>query len=106
MDIQCDRCGSNTKEKIITSKKPETRGNQYTVMECLGSCRAGKYPYTFFPPKEPPPEKQQSNGGGQAIVYLRAMDISLKNILEILQKKTGSVPVQETELQPDKDTIF
>lgn len=114
--IQCDRCGGNTKEKVITSKKPATRGNQYTVLECLSGCKSGRYSYTFFPPREnregkSQPQRQQNTNGnsapaGEATKLLRSIDTSLKNILTILQKKTGVIPIQDSELQPDEDILL
>jgi len=110
--IRCDRCGGNTKEKVITSKKPETRGNQYTVLECLGGCRSGKYAYTFFPPREgdgksKPVEHPKTNGAGnEAVTLLRSIDTTLKNILSIMQQKSGVIAMQPNEMQPDEEAPF
>ena len=50
-DIFCDKCGSETTPKVITSKK---NGQTYTVYQCKGGCMNGKWPYTCFAPKAPP----------------------------------------------------
>lgn len=115
MQATCDRCGSiTTKTKVITSKKPETQGKQYTVMVCTSGCKAGKWDYTFFPPQErndgkAQPERrpaQTKPASGEATNLLRSIDTTMKNILNILQQKAGMVSVQENELAPDEDVPF
>lgn len=50
--INCDRCGADTVEKQLMSKKT---GKPFTILECTNAdCRSDKdpkYPYSFFPPK-------------------------------------------------------
>ena len=75
---------------------------------------SGKFHYSFFPPKEPvqtAPPTQQQNGNapkqsGDALIVLRSIDISLKNILAILQAKAKQIPIQEEELNPDEQAPF
>ena len=111
--MQCDKCGGSTKEKTIISTKPATKGNEYTVLECLNGCRNGKFAYTFFPPKERKDGKSQPQkpavdkpAAGEAVTVLRSIDISLKNILNILQTQSKMIPVQSAELQPDEEVPF
>ncbi len=109
--MNCDRCNGDTKTKFITSKKD---GKKYQMWECLEGCKEGKWPYAFFPPRErnygkSQPERQPSPkpaAGGDAVSLLRSIDTSLKNLVTIMQVKTGVVAVQETELQPDDEIPF
>jgi hypothetical protein len=48
MQVMCDKCGSDTKPKQITSKKT---GKPYTLYECQGTCMNGNYRYSCFAPK-------------------------------------------------------
>lgn len=121
--IPCDKCGGDTKQKVITSKK---NGGKYTLRECLNGCMNGQYAYTFFPPKDsaPDPHPQQRQvqshqqqrsvqqpgpgtpGSSQTVNILKSIDTSLKSILQILSQKTGIMPVQDSELHPDDEIPF
>ena len=105
----CDKCGQGTsKSKMINSKKT---GQSYVVFECTSGCRNGKWAYTFFPkelneaqPQTKPVQQTQAKPNGDAVLYLKEINTTLKNILQILQTKTRQFPIQDSELQPD-DTI-
>jgi len=114
--IECDRCGGKTREKVITSKRPETFGQKYILLECLNGCKDGKYNYSFFPPKE---QKQVVSNpqpttniparpieNGAVVNLLRSINSTLKNILSIMQSKTKEVPIQGEELSPDTEVPF
>ncbi len=106
----CDRCGNTTtKTKVITSKK---NGEKYTLAVCVAGCKSGKWDYAFFPPREdqsgksqPVKQAPQSSGGSEAVNILRSIDTRLANILSILQTKSGQIPVQQNEMQPDDDFL-
>lgn len=108
--MRCDRCDGETKKKTLTSKK---NGKDYTVFECLAGCKNPndrRYAYSFFPPREEgksiPQSQPRQSGGGDAVNLLRSIDTTLKNILTIVQKKSGVISVQENELQPDDEFVL
>lgn len=106
--INCDKCGGQTKPKQITSKKDQ---KVYTVYECQGNCMSenGRFKYTCFAPRVPNTTTPQTNGvkpSGDAVAVLKSIDTSLKNILTILQAKSGKMPIQPEEMQPDESVPF
>ena len=113
--MNCDRCGKPTKEKIITSKKPETLGNKYTVLECLGGCRNEKYAYTFFPPKDNGSPKPATAACPQTQGLPRPTtgDLMLGELTEIrklmqklVESTGGGVQIAESECAPDEALTF
>lgn len=117
MDVSCDKCGSSTSPKEITSKKT---GKNYTVYECNGGCMNGKFRYSRFAPNDSyTPSYNSANtaapsaGGnsGNVSAALRSIDAKLNLILSLLQKKSGSggggyddMPPSEPE--PDNEIPF
>jgi hypothetical protein len=109
MDVKCDKCGSSTFAKEITSKKS---GKNYTVYECEGGCMNGKFRYSRFAPSDsyggassnsaPSSSAPAANVSAQ----LRAMDKKLNIILSLLQAKSGAAPIQESEPEPDTEIPF
>ena len=107
MTIPCDRCGGATKPKQITAKKD---GKKYTLCECIGNCRSGKFAYSFFPPKEAgssveAPTSPAVQGSSQTVPLLRSMLTTLQNIEKILANP-NKIHVATTELEGDKEIPF
>ena len=109
MDVKCDKCGSSTFPKEITSKKS---GKNYTVYECEGGCMNGQYRYSRFAPNDSYGGSSNSAPAaapsGNVSAALRQIDAKLNLILSLLQNKSGSgaVEVQESELEPDTEIPF
>ncbi len=106
MEVSCDKCGSSTSPKEITSKKS---GKNYTVYECNGGCMNGKFRYSRFAPGG------DSYGGGASSssapassgnvsAALRSIDAKLTLILNLLQSKSGA-GANPSELEPDSSEI-
>lgn len=98
MEVSCDKCGSSTSPKEITSKKT---GKNYTVYECNGGCMNGKFRYSRFAPSDnyggygssqssASSGSSSSGGGGNVSGQLRAIDAKLTLILKLLQNKSGA----------------
>lgn len=87
--MQCDKCGSPTTPKQITSKK---NGQTYTVFECTGSCMNGRYKYSMFAPRAPkqaPYSAPSSQPSGEPLETLREIRDLLKGIYSVI--KTNQV---------------
>ena len=101
----CDRCNVNTEvTKIITSKKPATAGQQYTVYVC-GTCKNGKFAYTFFPPKEQNGQSSEKPKDNQAVVLLQGIAQTLLRIEKILANPE-KINIVESELEADETVPF
>lgn len=109
MDVKCDKCGSSTSPKEITSKKT---GKNYTVYECNGGCMNGKFRYSRFAPNDgygaPSQTSASSAPSGNVAAALRSIDAKLNLILKLLQPKAGSgaLDIPESELEPDNEISF
>lgn len=108
MDVKCDKCGSSTSPKEITSKRT---GKNYTVYECNGGCMNGKFRYSRFAPNDSygtPSSASPSAAApaGNVSAALRSIDAKLNLILSILKSKSGAVDIQESELEPDSEIPF
>jgi hypothetical protein len=115
MEVKCDKCGSSTFAKEITSKKS---GKNYTVYECEGGCMNGKFRYSRFAPSDSYSGPSNSNSAPASAsspsanisAQLRAMDKKLNMILGLLQNKSaagqGAGDVQDSELEPDTELPF
>lgn len=102
--LTCDKCGSrHVIEKHLVSKK---NGKPYVVIECQAGCMAGKWKYSFFPPKAAPsrPEYRppaQASPQLEAVPgtadILREMRDLLRDIRDRLRPRTGTVEEQEEQ---------
>jgi hypothetical protein len=81
--VVCDKCGSETRPKKITSKKT---GKDYTVYECLGECMNGQYKYSCFAPKV---QKQEAPSANNHVITLLE---EVKAICLAMNAKLGAVP--------------
>jgi hypothetical protein len=103
--MKCDKCGGDTQQKRITSKK---NGNKYTVYECTSGCMDGRYKYSFFPPKDAAtptaPKQQQSSGSSAQVVSL--LEENNKLLAQILTALTGKIAISKTELKPDDEFVL
>ena len=106
MEVSCDKCGSSTTPKEITSKKT---GKNYTVYECEGGCMNGKFRYSRFAPSDtysgPSSSSSSSSASaGNVSAALRSIDAKLTLILNLLQPKGGGQN-QSSGLEPDSEEI-
>lgn len=81
----CDRCGSQTTPKQITSKK---NGQTYTVFECNGSCMNGNFKYSMFAPR-PPKAAPRSQTFNSIPVASQANSDTARILNAILEKLTA-----------------
>lgn len=111
--MNCDRCGGQTKEKWITSKKT---GRQHKMFECLNGCMEGRFTYSFFPPRDQTPkvtsnavvnknEQQLPWYVGDIIERLKTIDSKLVEIKGAL-KIGGRANFTHDEMRPDENTPF
>lgn len=100
--VNCDKCGGQTKPKQITAKKD---GKQYTVYECQGNCMNGRFKYTCFAPKVPNTTTPAANNGNASMVLLRSIDETLKRIEKILANPNQS-HIAQSEMEPDEEVPF
>lgn len=106
--IPCDKCGADTKEKEITSKKS---GKKYTVLECQGGCMNGKWKYSFFAKEGATQEKQETNPIAIEKIVKVVMENAERlynihnNILDIKKelKIADPITVSKDELKPDSN---
>jgi hypothetical protein len=107
MEVKCDKCGSSTFPKEITSKKS---GKNYTVYECEGGCMNGKFRYSRFAPNDtygsPSNSAPASAPAGNIAPALRAIDAKLNLILKLLQSKSGAGEIQGSEFESDNEIPF
>ena len=105
MDIKCDKCGSSTSPKEITSKKT---GKNYTVYECNGDCMNGKFRYSRFAPNDnyAAPSNTAAAAPGNVSAALRAIDAKLNLILSLLQPKSGGAGTPPSEFEPDTEVPY
>jgi len=100
MSVVCDRCGSSTSPKKITSKKT---GKEYTVYECQGSCMNGQYKYSCFAPKvaksAPAQAPAQDNTALleeiKSIVLLINSKLGMQEQSKVVNKKLPTVDVDD-----------
>jgi hypothetical protein len=97
MSVVCDKCGSATTPKKITSKKT---GKEYTVYECQGSCMNGQYKYSCFAPKVQKQEAQPVNNQvitmlGEIKALCLAINTKLNNASKPAPKK--KMPVVDVD---------
>lgn len=122
----CDRCGSPTKDKWITSKKQgKNFGKSFKLLECTGQCMDGRFPYSFFPPRDsahavaPQPQGFQSPQQGvvnpnerQAPSYVLDIIERLKTIDSKLVEIKGALKIggranfTHEEMNPDENVPF
>ena len=97
--MKCDRCGTeNVTPKTIISKKPDTYGQKFQVMECQNGCKQGRYKYSFFPPKETPvPTPNKSNATLSELIEIKRILIDINN------KLGGKMHIGGSELKPDEN---
>ena len=93
MDITCDKCGSQTTPKQITSRKD---GKIYTVYECCGSCMNGKYKYSRFAPR--PSTTPVIPDKSEVIERLKAIELKVDTLLSRTSTEIGSEP---KDVEPD-----
>ena len=106
MDVKCDKCGSSTSPKEITSKKS---GKNYTVYECDGGCMNGKFRYSRFAPNDTygtPSNAAAAAPANNVSAALRAIDAKLTLILSLLQSKSGAGEIQPSEFKPYSETHY
>lgn len=104
MEVKCDKCGSSTFPKEITSKKS---GKNYTVYECEGGCMNGKFRYSRFAPSDTYGGSSNAAAApaGNVSAALRSIDAKLNLILGLLQSKSGTGD-QPPEFEPDSESPF
>jgi len=118
--LACDRCGKETQEKWITSKKT---GKQHKLFQCNSGCMEGRFPYSFFPPRESshasapqqksfqPPQGQVASSGNipsyvvEIIDRLKSLDTKITAINNAM-KLGGTGRFTHEEMRPDENVPF
>jgi len=90
-EVVCDKCGAETVQKTITSKK---NGKQYILNECTGGCMNGKYKYSCFAPKG---TKQEAPSGVDNTALLEEIKAIVLRINAKLNSNTSAEPKPEDE---------